>query len=313
MSNLSSYHYNAYRLRIRSALPLPELIVAAKEPGSDAEPDVTIRLGEVTPLPCEKEATFNCRHATPEHIALYVKDVARFLIRDGSEIIVQPAPGVAEHELRIFVLGACFGAVLHQRGLLVLHASAVAVHDQVVAFVGHKGQGKSTMAAALHARGHPVIADDVMPVQLEHEGNPQVIPGISQLRLWPDAVAASLDIDPETLPRLHPQREKRVYRVNHTVPHASMPLSAIYVLSKAKKMGIEPIRPQEAFIELLRYSYAGRVLVGTNTSHQHFKQCTQLIQRVPILCLSRPKDLSKLSDVAWLIEQHVTEPHMLAL
>ena len=299
----SSYHYSAYGLRIRSFLALPELRGIPQELAPGMKPDVTVRIGEVMPLPCEQTGTFKCMHATPEYVALSYEGIARYLIRDGSEIIVQPAPGVQEHILRIFILGVCLGVLLHQRGLFVLHASAVAVQGRVIAFAGHKGWGKSTTAATLHTRGHPIVADDVVAVQLEHENDVQVYPGFPQLKLWPDAAAASLETDPETLSPMHPSFEKRIHGANHTPLHEPMPLLAIYVLDRAEELGAETMAPQEAFIELLRHSYAAKIVDGTNTSRRHFEQCVFLTQCVPVLRLNRPKNLSALSEVARLVEQ----------
>jgi len=308
------HHYYAYGLRIRSCLALPGLGEAPQETDPQNNAVVTIRMDEIAPLPCEQRGMPQCRHATPESIAFYFKDVGRFLIRGGTDISVQPAPGVTEDVLRIYILGVCFGAVLHQRGFLVLHASAIALHGQVAVFMGHKGQGKSTMAAALHAHGHSIVSDDVVPAQLTSEGNPQVYPGLPQLRLWPDAVIASLGIDPESLPLVHPDFEKRIPNTNHAAPSDEpMPLAAVYVLGRAEEISIDPLRRQEAFVELVRYSYAARVLEGTKTSRQHFEQCADLARRVPVFRLSRPRDLSMLADVARFVERQVTEHQMLAL
>src|SRR3989454_2089338 len=48
-----------------------------------------------------------------------------FRSREGREIVVEPAPGVDAGTLRLFLLGPVRAVLLHQRGFLVLHASAV--------------------------------------------------------------------------------------------------------------------------------------------------------------------------------------------
>jgi serine kinase of HPr protein (carbohydrate metabolism regulator) len=65
--------------------------------------------------------------------------------------------------------------LLQQRGRLVLHASAVTVDLGVVAFMGGPGWGKSTMAAAMYARGHSIVADDVTAVRAD-KAHPVVHP-----------------------------------------------------------------------------------------------------------------------------------------
>src|SRR5207245_2121597 len=115
--------------------------------------------------------------------ALYWQEVGAFQITAGREIIVEPASGVEARVLRLFLLGPALALLLVQRGLLVLHASAVEVAGRAIAFLGESGQGKSTTAAAFHACGHPVVADDVVAVQIE-DGGPLIYPGLPQLNLW---------------------------------------------------------------------------------------------------------------------------------
>ena len=92
--------------------------------------------------------------------------------------------------LRLYLLGPALALLLHQRGFLVLHASAVSLDGGVVAFLGHSGHGKSTTAATLHARGAAIVADDVVAVDLGAPGGPAALPGFPLLKLWPDAVTA---------------------------------------------------------------------------------------------------------------------------
>ena len=67
-------------------------------------------------------------------------------------------------------------AWLRLRGVPALHASAVAVGGAALAVVGSAGAGKSTTAAARAARGHAVVADDVLALRalLGRDGPPIV-------------------------------------------------------------------------------------------------------------------------------------------
>ena len=138
--------------------------------------------------------------------------VGAFLVRGGKEIIVDAISGVEESLIRLPLLGMVLAAVLQQRGLLVLHASAVAFNGDAVAFLGGSGWGKSTLAATLYARGHPLVADDLVAVDVGGRENPIVLPGFPQLKLLPEAAAASLGDDAELLPRLASGFDKRSHR-----------------------------------------------------------------------------------------------------
>ena len=88
----------------------------------------------------------------------------------------------------LYLLGSARGALLHQRGLLPLHANAVVLAGRAIAFCGHSGAGKSTIAAWFHDRGDPILADDICAVDGAATGEIIAYPGVPRLRLWRDAL-----------------------------------------------------------------------------------------------------------------------------
>ncbi len=290
------YSYIAYGLGIHSTLPLPELVAA------DRVADVTIRLGRIDPSPSEQSGLGSCLRATAREVLFFWEEVGLFQVWDGREIVVDPAPGVEERILRLFILGPALGLLLHQRGLLILHASAVQVGGAAVAFLGGPGWGKSTTAAAMHTRGHAIVADDVLAIELADVNHPVVHPGFPQLKLWPEA-AATLGDAPEALPRLHPRLEKRARRDARGFPQIALLLERIYVLAEGTHQEIEPLRPAEAFVELVRHSYVARLLKATGAASLHFDQCGVLANAVPVRRLQTPRSLALLPDLARIIER----------
>lgn len=290
--------YFAYDLRIRSELPLPEL-----ETG-EAEPNATITLGKVRPVPSAIDAEGWGFWATPGEACYFFENVGAFLVREGREIIVDPAPEVEPGRLRLSILGPVLGILLHQRGHLVLHASSVAVNGGAVAFAGSRGWGKSTLAAAMYARGHGVVADDVTAVDVG-AGAPAVLPGFPQLKLWPDAVA-SLGNSPEVQPRFHPLLDKRGFRVAKAFPRRSVPLERIYVLCDGPEPTIEPLRPSEALVELVRHWYGGRfgdrLLRFGNAAAAHLQQFSSLAASVSVRRLRCPGRASSVLAQIDLVE-----------
>jgi hypothetical protein len=167
------FSYAVYGLHIHSDLPLRGLMVSEGRTGVDA----CIRLGRVNNLPSKAKPREGCCDATAEEAYFFWEGEGRFLVRGGREIIVEPAPGVDERVLRSVLLGVALGVLLHQRGLLTLHASAVVINGGAVAFIGRKGEGKSTMAAAFYARDSGVLADDIVACLRHDAGRPMVLPG----------------------------------------------------------------------------------------------------------------------------------------
>ncbi|GAB4523002.1 MAG: hypothetical protein Tsb0014_00080 [Pleurocapsa sp.] len=299
------YFYQAYGLTIKSTLELPELIGSHEIETKKA--DVTIKLEQlpVSPLPINNVA--HCYKLTTEGMYAYWEGVGTFLIKEGKEIIIEPVAEADEYRLRLFILGAAIGTILHQRGFLVLHGSGVDINGKAVVFVGNKGWGKSTIAANLNAKGHNLIGDDVIAIDLS--GNrPMVMPAFPQLKLWPDAVT-SLGIQPESLPQLVPHLEKREHRVNQGFSDRKLPLKQIYVLGKYPNLEIQPLKPQEIIRYLILNSYVTRFgdeLLKADRS-SHFAKLTQIAQQVSIHHLLRPTDLSLLATTVELIENHLVE------
>ncbi|MFB2895114.1 hypothetical protein ACE1CI_19580 [Aerosakkonemataceae cyanobacterium BLCC-F50] len=292
------FSYTAYGLQIRSTLPIPEFIV------SSGEPDVVIRLGQVECLPFVIDPDVRFQFREQEACFIY-EDVGAFLVQQGREIVIDPAPRVEERVLRLFILGPIIAMLLHQRGLLLLHASAVVVNNSVVAFLGDSGWGKSTTAAALHTLGYGILTDEILAIVSCFE-YPIALPAFPQLKLWPEA-AIFLGNDPKKLPRVHPQSDKRTCHANRKFPQRPLPLKRIYVLVEGLHQEIEPLQPQNAFIELVRHSYAARFLKATGAASLHLHHCAKLASSVSICSLIRPKSLAALPDLVRLLEKEQQE------
>ncbi len=281
------YLHRAYGLEIRSVLPLPEL-----GPGV-APHDVTVSL--VSTSQTGSIRSYSAASLSPIHdAALHWEGVGRFFVRDGKEIVIQPAPETQPTVLRTFLLGPVLAILLRQRGLLVLHASAVAVNGQAFLFMGGSGWGKSTLAAALYRQGGRLLSDDVTAIDLTGT-EPTVIPGYPQLKLWPDSVAV-LGLDPEGLPRLHALSDKRVYRDPSRLCDRPVPLGGVCVLAQGADSQIDPLDPQSAIVELIRHSSRVREL-HPSTAPTHLAQCAKLASIAPISRLTLPRSFEALSGV----------------
>lgn len=298
------YKYTAYGLSIDSTIVLPELQTSAH-----VSADVVIQFGKLKESPPEISSEGSYYHINQEKAICFWDIVGTFLVRDGKEIIIDPLPGVDEQIIRLPLLGAVLAVLLYQRGFLILHSSGVAINGGVVAFIGAKGWGKSTMAATLYGRGHDMMADDVVALDLSGVGSPVVLPGFPQFKLWPEAATSALGDDPQMLPQLHSQVEKRIRRVNDRFAQQPLPLKRIYVLGGGKAPQIKPLQPQAAIAHIIGNSYiamlSGKQFVTSAGSANHLHQCTNLIKNVPIYRLERPRSLSLLPAIAQLVEEDI--------
>jgi len=285
-------HYFAYGLRIHSELALPELA----ESGGAA--DVTIRFGSLGYASTDAPGN-GLLWANEDEVFLSFARIGAFLVRGGREIVVDPAPGEDMRWARNAVLGPVMGALLYQRGRLTLHASATSVGGAVVAFMADQRVGKSTTAAAMVARGHSLLADDITAIE-NHGGRLSVSPGYPLLKLWPEA-AAAVGENPAALLEIMPDVHKGGLRTRRESSTESLPLGCIYVLDRGDAPEIVPLRPQAALIEVIRNTY-GRQLFQAVRTGSHLHQCAEVVNSVPIRRLKRPHSLAALPDVVQLVE-----------
>ncbi len=298
---LMSLFYTAYGLTLRADFPLPGLRPRTPTPSAV---DVIVHFGN-TGGPSLTAGIHGC-YAADANVAHFHWDAyGTYCVRDGREIVVAPSP--SEPSLpHVPVTGVLLGVLLHQRGQLTLHASAVTQGEDVIAFVGPKGAGKSTTAAAFCAQGYDLISDDVVAI-VWVDGVPYVQSGGSQLKLFPDA-ASAVGLTPDRLPRLHPQLSKRraCVRADGTT-NPPRPLRAIYLLADdPAEIRITALTAAEAIPVLLGHSYAQRFLGSSSATPEHFRACSELAAAGLVHRLARPRQLNRLSSLAAIVASHAS-------
>lgn len=292
------FHYTVFGLTVRSEIELPEL-----NPVDPAAFDVDIGYRD---LSAAAPGTSDLS-VTADGALLWVPQIGRYRIERGCRILVDPADGVSSRNMRLFLLGSAFGALLHQRGLLPLHANAIVIDGHAVAFAGASGAGKSTLAALLHDRGYPLLSDDVCVIGLDDAGRAIAQAGVPRMRLWHDAVERS-GRDARDFERALDGREKYyVPARRHDAPAA---LGAIYVLKRAGddgegQVGIRRLRGAEALNAVLAHTYRGRYVAPLGETRRHWTDCRALIARVPVFELERPWDPALLPATIAAVEAHL--------
>lgn len=275
--------YTAYGLVVESDLELaaPRCVHVA------STPDVTVQVESARALPRRPRPDTAIVRATPAEICLAYEDVGTFRIRHGREIIVTPVPAADRAALSRYVTGSAVGTLLHQRALLVLHASAVTIQNEAVLFLGDVGWGKSTTAAAFCAHEAGVVADDVVALDVD-AGKISVLPGFPYLKLHADAAARFRHTLGPMLDATG-RAGKCLVPVQRNVPTDSLALSSIFVLADCDNLRIERLRPQEALLALIRHTYVTALLERTGAGARHLRQCSLVVAQVPVYRLERPR------------------------
>lgn len=294
--------YQAWGLTIASCLDLPEFL-----PGNGEAVDVEVGYGPV-PENLDGARSKGVRfQAAPGRFLLTVDGVARYLTADGRKITIQKAPGAEEDAVRLFLQGSAFGALLHQRGLLPLHASAIAVNGKAILFSGMSGAGKSTLAGAFCKRGYSVLADDISVVSPGGDAIPMVLPGFPQIKLWADATR-KLKEDTAGLRKVREELDKFGWPLAEKFCSEPTPLGRIYVLrtTNTDRFEMEEVTGQEKFNLLVRNTYRFRFTEGLDSKPEHFSQCTVAGRHAEVRRVTRPVRGFRIEELMDLIEQDFT-------
>lgn len=220
-------------------------------------------------------------------------------------------PGQLETAWRI---GPVHAVERRLAGDLVLHGNAVRLPGgQTILIVGGKGWGKSSLTAALLARGALPVADDVLAIYWDgtHEGakggqhppqdspphspqHPMLRPGHPWLKMWPDT-ARLAGYDPEALDRILPDFDKRLI-AKEMVPEP-VPVGEIVILDRGGAAGATTMGPTEAVVHLSAHAH------HTPREHGLFGQwdldaCARLAREVPVRRLGIPEGLENVGEAA---------------
>ncbi|ABC22081.1 Hpr(Ser) kinase/phosphatase [Rhodospirillum rubrum ATCC 11170] len=282
--------------RVRADLPLPELPVWA---GDGRAPDILIRVAAVSPLD-DGAQVFSPRIRFIEATLCFdVPDVARYRVDGGHLVTIEAARGIAADapEIRLFFFGTVLAVLCFRRGLIPLHASAVALDGRALLLSGESGTGKSTLAAALLARGYPLLSDDLCALDVSCPDKPMILPCTAHLKLWGDAAARlGIATDGMTPVRRHLDKFRIPVRSASDAPLGPGTIIRLKRVTRAEQVGTRPLLGAEA----LCYDLIHRFRLGIALGYQStmLTALAPLVRSAPIIQLNRRDDLGALPDLA---------------
>jgi len=296
------FTYQTYGLVISSEIEIPEFLLSLKDP------DIYIRFGEFR-VPCiTANEPIRVIEPSKNGILLYWNRIGGFLIEQGNTITISPIPNVDQSLIRLVLTGPALGVLLHQRGSSVFHASVISEEKEckAVAFLARKGEGKSTMAAAMYNHGYRLMSDDLMAVTYSDEGT-VVQSGFPQTKLWSES-ADILVHDAAVLRKLGPDFEKRSRPITERFREDPALLMLIFVLEFGEGLNIEPVNGKDALKALLPHWYGALFsgqLIDFFGRDKHFFECAQIARNIPVLKLTRPHSFSLLQDVVDMVDSYI--------
>ncbi len=233
-------------------------------------------------------------------LLLRVPSLGRFLVSDGRMLDVEPAPDSSLEEMLPFVLGSGIGAILYQRGGMVLHAASVAVNGQAYAFCGPSGAGKSTLAAALCGAGCDFVSDDVLAVSLDRDGRPVIWPDGRQLKLFKTSIA-SLGLEGARGKEVRSGLGKHYVESPGGCVSEPLPLRSVFVLRDARPPytpGLERLSPVDAAQALTNESYRPRLASALTSPARRVGLTGSILRHTSVFYLTRTRNLDLLGETA---------------
>jgi len=297
---MNTYNYKAYGLNIQSEIELPELTY------SEGNPDVNIRIGKTKEKlddPLKKGIRYEVNKS---EFLLKLDNIARFYTKNGEEIIIEPFKNYDTDDLRLFLLGSVFGALLHQRSHFVLHASTIETPKGAISFSGISGAGKSTLTKAFAKKGYKVLSDDVTSITFSEKEIPFVTPGFDKIKLWEDS-AKHLGEDLKNAKKIRKEIQKYNIKLGDSFSETHKPLKAIFILNTDNNEEITHKRI-ESFYKiqaLINNTYRMNFIGNSENRGLHLKQCGKISSAVEIFRITRPKNKFVVEEMIELIEKEM--------
>jgi hypothetical protein len=284
------HSYAAYGLCLHSEFPLQDF------PGGGRAPDVIIR---------EDELEIGALEAGPRggaRLTGHFYGKLLFEVAGGRSITVHRFREIDDEEVQALVGGSLLAALMRQRGLLTLHASAVSDGSSVVGFLGESGWGKSTLAEAFLQRGYEVLTDDQLVLDFDKDSI-LAHPGPSSIKLRPEAGAALL-ADYDALPQIAKRSTQRKREIPRSQTHP-LPLARLYVLDSddSQTNAVEALGGQEAIMHLLTHTWARQMFTDAEYVGRHLEQCAILVRSLPVQRLRRQRSFAALGNHVRLVEE----------
>jgi hypothetical protein len=212
-----------------------------------------------------------------------------------------PKADIPLESIRHLLIDSVIPMVLNQQGHVVLHAGAVVVEKNVVAFLGLSGRGKSTLTASFYAQGFQVLTDDCLLLR-EGEGKFYGIPSYPGIRLWNENLNALFSDAVAVADVAHYTGKKRIILPpdSFLVNSSRLPLNRIFVIDEpaegVHEITLTKLPVREAFMELVQHTFQLDIK-DRSTLTQNASLFGRLAESGMFYRLSYPRNLALLPEV----------------
>lgn len=297
MNNL--YQYKAFGLTINSEFMIPQL----PRIQFDGTHDIVILKKDLSELDIKNEHYW----VNANEILFSLSDVGKFHITNGNCLRCDPVGKCSNSHLSVYIMGSGMGAVLHQRGHMLLHGSCVTDGISSILFVGDSGAGKSTLAAEFLSYGWKLLTDDVAAI-VDIETTPMVQASYPSQKLWQDSIERYKKTD-EDIHSLYTRENRAKFGVNVSeyFYDGCCPLRLIVRLLPTDEVcSITPIDGMAKLDQLMRNTYRSYMIAPQNRE-RHFRRCADLAGRIPMVLVTRQNGVQCANKLYEMITNYLGE------
>jgi hypothetical protein len=304
--------YSLYGLTVTSAVPLP----CAECDCSTSAADVELFEDSQTKRwqACDQERKSyeddgfsECSIFQDDSAHICCKGHFEFLVSgDGKRVRWRKLKNVPDEVLLTYLVGQVLSFCLLTRGIEPLHATAVVVDGEAIAFLGSSGAGKSSLAAAFVQRGYSLLTDDVLVLQPEGD-KLLAYPSLPRLKLMPET--ADVFFSERRSITMNSFTTKMIFPLPPQGAGSMVPLRALYVLPKKNskhRIGVRTLLGRASFLPLIANTFNDSVVTPARLKQQ-FAFARKITSAVPIRQLSFPRGLELLPAVADAILSNLSQ------
>lgn len=171
---------------------------------------------------------------------------------DASRVTLAMHRSAAPGMDAVMTTGTLLSLLLFLRGAPVFHGSAVDVDGRAIAFIGHSGQGKTTMATLFCAEGASVITDDVLVID-DTTTVPAARRGSRELRLRAGIEEVAARVTGATA---RTSADERLVLAPEATIAETVPLGAIVIPAPSRDgspLLFRKLRPMDATLALMTF------------------------------------------------------------
>jgi len=300
------FKYIAFGLAVESELFFPELLSVDFKKRAD----VTIKIGLISQNTSELFSTeFIGVKLNSSEYHLDIPYVGKYFVSLGDSVIIEPALNCDITKLRLYCLSNVFAAVLYQRRVIPLHASAIKLKDSIVLICGQSGAGKSTLLATLTAKGYSIFSDDVCVPMSADQDKILLYSSYPMMKFWDDTIKRLPDLgEPDV--QLRPELNKFGYYFHERFIQAALQPELVFFLEKSDqvdKVDIREIKGYELFQKLESNAYRGEYLGVVDLRHEHFSLFSILANQLRGFMIQRPVEEDSIDNITTLVVQRVNQ------